>query len=146
MLYREATVADIPQIMTVRFAVTENTLSNPALVTNADCEEYLTQRGKGWVAEVDGEIVGFAIADLVDNNIWALFIHPAYAAQGIGKTLHSIMLNWYFSQTTQTVWLGTAPNTRAEQFYRLQGWADKGLRPNGEIRFEFSYADFVSKR
>lgn len=146
MLYREATIADIPQIMTVRFAVTENTLSNPALVTNADCEEYLTQRGKGWVAEVDGKIVGFAIADLVDNNIWALFIHPAYAAQGIGKTLHDIMLNWYFSQTTQTVWLGTAPNTRAEQFYRLQGWVDKGLRPNGEIRFEFSYADFVSKR
>jgi GNAT superfamily N-acetyltransferase len=146
MLYREATIADIPQIMIVRFAVTENTLSNPALVTNADCEEFLTQRGKGWVAELDGKIAGFAIADLVDNNIWALFVHPAYAVQGIGKTLHSIMLNWYFSQTTQTVWLGTAPNTRAEQFYRLQGWVDKGLRPNGEIRFEFSYADFVGKK
>lgn len=146
MLYREATIEDIPQIMTVRFAVKENTLSNPALVTGKDCEEYMFNRGKGWVCEVDSTVVGFAIADLVENNIWALFIHPDYAARGIGKTLHNIMLQWYFAQTRKTVWLGTAPNTRAEQFYRLQGWKDMGLRPNGEVRFEFSYADFVSNR
>lgn len=64
MTFREATIHDIPQIQVVRNAVTENTLSNPALVTDKDCEEYIMKRGKGWVCEVDGTIVGFAIADL----------------------------------------------------------------------------------
>ncbi|WCT15091.1 hypothetical protein [Mucilaginibacter jinjuensis] len=64
MIYREAILSDIPQIMKVRLAVKENVLSNPALVTDEDCENYLTIRGKGWVCETEGQIVGFAIADL----------------------------------------------------------------------------------
>jgi GNAT superfamily N-acetyltransferase len=116
MLIREATVLDIPQIQVVRNSVKENALSNPNLVTDEDCEEFLTQRGKGWVCEVDGSIVGFAIADLKEHNIWALFLHPAFENKGIGKQLHNMMLDWYFNQTKTKVWLGTAPNTRAETF------------------------------
>jgi hypothetical protein len=44
------------------------------LVPDSDVEEYINHRGRGWVCEIDGQVVGFAIADLVDNNIWALFI------------------------------------------------------------------------
>ena len=64
-------------------AVKENVLSNPALVTDKDCEEYLNVRGKGWVCETDNQIIGFAIADLKENNIWALFIRPEYEGLGI---------------------------------------------------------------
>ena len=46
MIYRLATTADIPEIMRVRFAVKENTLSRPGLVTDADCDEYINHRGK----------------------------------------------------------------------------------------------------
>lgn len=74
MIYREAKTTDIPQIQMVRHTVKENTLSNPALVTDADCEEFITQRGKGWVCEVKGEIVGFSIVDLKENNVWGLFL------------------------------------------------------------------------
>jgi hypothetical protein len=76
MLVREATLADIPQIQEVRHAVTENVLSDPSLVTDADCADYLPGAGKGWVCEVDGVLAGFAIADLQGNNIWALFLRP----------------------------------------------------------------------
>jgi GNAT superfamily N-acetyltransferase len=65
------------------------------LVTDKDCVEYLTLRGKGWVCEM-AQLVGFAIADLIDNNIWALFVHPDFEGKGIGKTLHDMMLDWYF--------------------------------------------------
>ncbi|MCY7411340.1 MAG: hypothetical protein LH473_13790 [Chitinophagales bacterium] len=51
IIYREATVADIPQIQIVRNWVKENALSNPALVTDKDNEEYITVKGKGWVCE-----------------------------------------------------------------------------------------------
>ena len=139
MIFREATIRDIPQIQIVRHTVTENVLSNPRLVTDQDCEEYLTVRGKGWVCEIGDTIVGFSIADLKDNNIWALFLRPEYEGRGIGKKLHAMMLQWYFSQTQKTVWLGTAPNTRAEKFYRKAGWKEVGKHGKGELKFEMSF-------
>lgn len=142
MIFREAQIADIPQIQIVRHAVKENILSNPALVTDDDCKEFITVRGKGWVCEIENTIAGFAIADLKENNIWALFIHPNYEAKGIGKQLHSMMMDWYFSQTQHTVWLGTAPNTRAATFYKMNGWKETGVVNKGEIKFEMSYEDW----
>jgi GNAT superfamily N-acetyltransferase len=137
-MYREAQIIDIPQIQIVRNSVHENTLSNPNLVNDSDCESFITQRGKGWVCETNNRIVGFAIADLVENNIWALFIHPEFENQGIGKTLLNLMLDWYFSKTSDTVWLGTGFNTRAEKFYKLQGWIEAGTHGAKEIKFEMT--------
>lgn len=138
MIYRTAITADIPEIMRVRFAVKENVLSNPALVTDADCEDYINRRGRGWVCETENKIVGFAIADLQDHNIWALFVEPGYDGKGIGKRLHNDMLDWYFSQTNHTVWLSTSPGTKAAQFYRKAGWMQTGFTKSGEIKFEMT--------
>jgi GNAT superfamily N-acetyltransferase len=146
MTYREATIEDIDQIQVVRNSVTENTLSDPRLVTNEDCALFLTVRGKGWVCENNNQIIGFAIADLRDNNIWALFLLPEFEKQGIGRQLHSIMLDWYFSMTPNKVWLGTAPNTRAEVFYRKAGWKEVGMHGKGEIKFEMNYSDWTQLR
>jgi len=142
MLFREAQVSDIPQIQVVRHAVKENRLSNPALVTDQDCEDYIIKRGRGWVCEIGGTIIGFAIADLVDHNVWALFIDPVHEGKGIGRKLHDTMIDWYFTQTSELIWLGTAPNTRAAGFYRKAGWEDKGMRPNGELRFEMKFENW----
>ncbi|MEP6712572.1 MAG: GNAT family N-acetyltransferase [Ferruginibacter sp.] len=144
MIFREAQIKDIPQIQRVRNAVNENRLSNPALVTDKDCEEFLTIRGRGWVCERENTIVGFAIADLQDNNIWALFIHPDHEGKGIGQALHDIMLNWYFAQAKESVWLGTAPNTRAEKFYTKAGWTVSGIVNKGEIKFEMSKDEWMN--
>ena len=43
-----------------------------------------------------------------------------------------------FDQDKEWVWLGTAPGTRAENFYKSQGWTQKGLHQNGELRFEMT--------
>jgi len=146
MLIREARITDIPAIQRVRHAVIENRLSDPALVTDRDCEEYMFQRGRGWVCETEGMIVGFAIADLKEHNIWALFIDPAFEGRGIGRQLHDMMLDWYFSQTKETLWLSTAPQTRAEKFYRRAGWQETGIHGKNEIRFEMNYTDWNNKR
>jgi len=139
MKIREATKDDIKQIQRVRNSVTENTLSNPDLVTEQDCEEFILRRGKGWVCEIDKQIVGFAIADLKENNIWALFLDPKFEKKGIGQLLHKTMLDWYFTQTKEKVWLGTGFNTRAEQFYRKAGWTEVGTHGTEEIKFEMTY-------
>jgi GNAT superfamily N-acetyltransferase len=142
MTIREAKIDDIKRIKIIRNSVTENTLSDPNLVTDEDCEEFITIRGKGWVAEIDKQIVGFAIADLKENNIWALFLDPKFEGKGIGQLLHKSMLDWYFTQTKDKVWLGTDPNTRAEKFYRRAGWTEVGKNGSEEIKFEMTYSDW----
>jgi GNAT superfamily N-acetyltransferase len=142
MIFRIAHNADIAQIQIVRNSVKENTLSNPALVPDKDVEDYINNRGKGWVCEINNTIVGFSIISVTDNNVWALFIQPGYEQKGIGRQLHDKMLNWYFEQTTTTVWLGTAPGTRAEKFYRKAGWKEMGMHGKGEIKFEMTANDW----
>lgn len=146
MAFREATLQDIPQIQIVRHAVKENVLSDPGLVTDADCANYLVNRGKGWVCELDEKIIGFAIADLVDDNIWALFVDPCFERQGIGRKLHELMLDWYFSQGKTKVWLSTSPNTRAFSFYKKAGWLETGIHGRNEIKFEMQSADWLTSR
>ncbi|HUQ65699.1 MAG TPA: GNAT family N-acetyltransferase [Flavitalea sp.] len=138
-MIREATPEDIPAIQAIRHAVIENVLSDPGLVTDTDCHTYITNRGKGWVYMLKDQIIGFAIADLQENNIWALFVHPDHEHRGYGRMLHDNMLNWYFSQTTKSVWLSTSPDTRAEYFYRTAGWQEDGLSAKGEILFRMKY-------
>src|SRR5438045_2792231 len=123
---RRAGSSDIPQIQLVRNAVMENRLSNPALVPDSDVDDYINRRGRGWVCEIDSVIVGFAIVSIIDHNVWALFLQPGYDKRGIGRKLHDEMMDWYFSQTNEPIWLSTAPGTRAESFYRKAGWRETG--------------------
>lgn len=142
MNFREALLTDIPHMMAVRQAVKENALSNPDLVTAQDYSAYLSERGKGWVCEIDNKIVGFAIGDLTKNNVWALFVLPEFEGQGVGRELLILLLDWYYSKTTDTIWLSTAPKTRAADFYRSFGWKETGLMPNGEMKFELTADDW----
>ena len=111
MVIREAIPADIPGIQLVRNAVRENRLSDPALVSDEDCANFLFIRGKGWVAEEKGIITGFAIADLKEHNIWALFVHPDHEKMGIGRQLHYLFYAEYYfldleNDTTQSLTCG----------------------------------------
>jgi GNAT superfamily N-acetyltransferase len=145
MIIRNAEIKDITQIQVVRNSVKENTLSNPDLVPDKDVEDYIINRGKGWVCEIDKTIVGFAIVSVTDNNVWALFIQPGYDKRGIGKKLHDVMMDWYFDQTAATIWLSTTPGTRADQFYRKAGWKEAGVYGKGEVKFEITATQWKDK-
>jgi RimJ/RimL family protein N-acetyltransferase len=145
MNFREATLEDIQQIQVVRNSVKENMLSDPNLVPDKDVADYITNRGKGWVCEVGDTIVGFSIISITDNNVWALFVKPGYEKKGIGRILHDLMMDWYFNQTSTTAWLGTAPGTRAESFYRRAGWTNKGMHGSKELKFEMRAEDWTSR-
>jgi GNAT superfamily N-acetyltransferase len=136
-LIRTARVEDYPLLHHIRMAVKENTLSNPNLVTGDDYRRMTTDYGKGWVYN-DGELKGFAFVDLRDNNIWALFVHPDYEKQGIGRILHDTMVEYCRQQGISNLWLTTSPDTRAEVFYRRAGWKSTGMTSSGEVRFELS--------
>ncbi|MBK8873148.1 MAG: GNAT family N-acetyltransferase [Bacteroidetes bacterium] len=141
MQFREAQVTDIPQMMEIRNSVKENQLSDPALISFDDYSTFITNRGKGWISLEDELVTGFAVVDLVEHNVWALFVRPGYEGNGIGTILQQLLLTWYFQQTSHPVWLSTSPGTRAETFYRKSGWHETGIYGKGEIRFERSKPD-----
>jgi GNAT superfamily N-acetyltransferase len=135
---RGATEADIAEMHRIRIAVRENQLADPGAVQLHHYRTMLRDSGRGWVAEMDNQMAGFAIADLTLPSIWALFVDPAFEGCGVGRRLHETMLDWLFAAGFERVRLSTEPATRAERFYRAAGWRYGGLHPNGEARYEMS--------
>lgn len=137
MVIRPAHVADISGMQRVRMSVNENRLSDPAKVQPHHYREML-RAGCGWVCEMDGVIVAFAIPDAQRGAIWALFVEQAHERNGIGRRLLSTMVDWLFEAGHSSLWLTTDPNTRAARFYEAAGWKQAGATADGEVRYELT--------
>jgi GNAT superfamily N-acetyltransferase len=127
--------ADVAAIQRVRRSVRENRLVSRG-IGDDEVLAMMQRHGRGWVVEVDGEVVAFAFGDARDGNVWALFVDPDHERCGHGRRLHDEMLRWLWSRGLQRLWLSTTPGTRAEGFYRAAGWRDAGPASHGEILFE----------
>ena len=134
-ILREAERNDIPGMWTVRYAVTENTLT-PGRISDEDVRREIEDTGKGWVIEVDGRIDAFASCNARTGNIWALFVHPHAEGLGYGSRLHDAMLDWLRTQPIDRLWLTTDAQSRACGFYERRGWQCAGVTDTGEVRYE----------
>ena len=132
---RQAHRGDIPGMHRVRLAVRENRLSSPDRISEADYVAEIEPPGRGWVIEVEGDIVAFAIGNSSDGNIWALFVDPGHEGRGHGRRLHDTMVEWLEAQGLARLSLTTAPGTRAQRFYETAGWRCTGPVASGELRF-----------
>ena len=94
---RQALRADVQQIQRVRHSVKENRLTS-ATIPDEDVVVAIERTGKGWVVDVDGRVVGFAIGNAETGNIWALFVEPEHEGKGHGPRLHDEMVNWLWSR------------------------------------------------
>ena len=122
----------------IRLAVTENRLSDPSRVTIAMYHDYLEKLGKSWVCEADGVIAGFAAADKLEASIWALFVSPQHEGLGIGKRLLALMVDYLYSLGHDKVVLSTSADTRADTFYRAQGWERGRMKNDVEVHYSLS--------
>lgn len=145
MQVRVATAADIPEMQRIRAGVRENRLSDPTSVRTEHYQAMLAEHGRGFVALEDGRVVGFAVADRRDGNVWALFVAPASEGRGHGRRLHEAMLDWLFAAGVARAWLTTDPGTRAERFYRAAGWRPAGTAARGEVRLELERAAWLAR-
>lgn len=136
MTIRFANLDDIPDLERVRAGVRENKLSTP--IPRERLFAAIESRGRAWVAENDGQVVGFSMADNQTASIWALFLLPEWEGKGLGRRLLNESVRWHREQGHCAIWLSTAPNTRAEGFYEYLGWQRTGVTETGEIRFELS--------
>lgn len=138
LTYRRATTADISAMSDIRLSVRENMLSNPALVTREMYENYLDLLGRGWVCELQGQIIGFSYAAISDYSIWALFVDPKYEGLGAGKVLLQLACQYLFEAGAPTIQLSTNVHTRAEGFYLAQGWSRGEMRDGDEVYFRLN--------
>ncbi len=142
--FRIALDDDIPPMHRVRMSVVENQLSDPSRVQPVHYHAML-RSGRGWVCEVDGTVVGFAIADLANRSVWALFVEPRHERRGIGRQLHDTMIEWLFESGASRISLTTGPQTRAQRFYEAAGWQRSGDEANGDVRYEFVRDGFTTR-
>jgi GNAT superfamily N-acetyltransferase len=121
-------------------SVQENRLTSVVL-SERDYIAAVEETGCGWVIELQGTIVAFAVADSVSGSIWALFVEPGHERKGYGRQLHDVMVAWLWESGHHRLRLATEPGTRAERFYLEAGWSRVGAVPGGEIRFELERPD-----
>ena len=83
--YRPARVSDVPQIAALILPFVEQRKLLPR--TTEDLTELVTN---GFVAECQGEVVGFAAVEIYSKKLaelQCLAVAPAFQSQGIGKRL-----------------------------------------------------------
>jgi ribosomal protein S18 acetylase RimI-like enzyme len=135
-MIRKASRTDYTRISEIRFAVRENRLSNPASI--GPVVDWLFDNSTFWVWEEDGAIQGFSAADPRDGSIFALFVHPDYERRGIGRALLPLACGALKERGHDTAVLTTEAGTRAERFYRIDGWTEVGRQKDGQIVFQKS--------
>jgi GNAT superfamily N-acetyltransferase len=133
-MIRRAQTEDVPQLMRIRASVRENILSDPAKVPASLVLEFIGHSGI-WLWEENGAVLGFASADTRDGSIWALFVDPIAEGRGIGRALLPRALDDLRAKGWTQARLTTQIGSRAERFYRRDGWRDNGVAPSGERIF-----------
>lgn len=133
--FRRAIEADIPAMSRIRLAVTENTVSDPTRITSRMYEDYLETLGRGWVAESNGQMVGFAYACRAEGSVWALFVQPGQEGRGTARSLMKLLTTWLFSIGHERLQLGTEAGTRADRFYQALGWKRGEMIDDFEVAY-----------
>jgi GNAT superfamily N-acetyltransferase len=141
MPIRRATDSDIPAIFEVRTSVRDNHMSTEALerygITPESIAHMLHSAARAWVAEVDGRIVAFSMADGASASIFAMFVLPSHEGRGLGRQLMSAAESWLFAEGSDEIWLRTDrnPDVRANGFYQHLGWTSIGVQEDGQVQY-----------
>lgn len=135
---RIATPEDLDGIFHVRAAARETLLSLKALEEmgiSRDMISDMLETPCGWVAEVDGQIVGFTLADIEEGGVFAAYVLPEHEGKGYSRALLAEAEKTLFTKH-QIIWLETSRNSRAASFYSAGGWIEVEDLGQGDARYE----------
>jgi GNAT superfamily N-acetyltransferase len=143
MIFREMTSADLPAVFLVRIDAVENRVTLEGLtslgVTIASLTQRLATTHKGWLCELDGVPVGFAIGNGSNGELEVIAVLRAYEGKGIGRRLLTLAQDWMFDQGWDKLWLTTGvKSNRAFGFYSKMGWVQTSEHPHGGRRMELA--------
>ena len=122
---------DLPEVFAVRVATWHNAYGAEELtqmgITTASVANLMKTTHRGWLAEdVTGKVVGFAMGNRANGEMWVIAVLKVFEGQGIGRRLLAQVEQWLFEHDWQEIWLTTDPDEtmRAVGFYRHLGWED----------------------
>lgn len=142
MQIRKATPQDVADIFDVRCSVKENHLSRAELaelnITPASVGEMITSGDYIVpVALIGGKIAAFAMAQISEGHVFALFVRPGHEGKGLGRALMCEVESGFTDHGVTEAWLytGSEEGIRAPGFYRRLGWVESGVMEDGQLRF-----------
>ena len=141
MNIRIATEADVEALFEVRTSVVQNYQSREELaalgITPDSIAESLRTTSRVWLAEEDGRVVAFSMADAAQGTVFAMFVRPAYEGRGVGRCLMQQAEAWLFGGGWPEIWLltGSDPELRAVGFYRHLGWQAVSEQADGQTKY-----------
>ena len=136
--FRKIVAEDMPAIFDVRVATWHNERGRDELtelgITHHSVCEMLQESHRGWLCEVESRVVGFAMGNKQNGEMWVIAVLQEFEGCGIGKRLLSLVEEWLFSQGWKEIWLTTDRDEtmRAVGFYRHLGWSDWKIEPDGD--------------
>jgi GNAT superfamily N-acetyltransferase len=144
-MIRPIEAADLAEITRLRTSVKENHLSVEEMadrgITPAGILAELANGDLGgWVELLNGEIVGFSMADRRDGQIFALFTKPGSEGRGTGTRLLDIATRWLAERGLAEAWLWTDANSTAARFYANRGWRRGEMKDHEDVYFRLSLA------
>ncbi len=145
-MIRAGLPSDMDDIVRIRTSVRENHLSVEQMAEiGITPQSILADMAAGnlgvWVAEDDGGVVGFSMANRQTGEIFALFMDEAHEGKGHGTALLAACEQWLKRQGHSEARLTTGRGTRAHQFYLGRGW-----QLTGEISGHFAEDDVFTKK
>ena len=139
---RPATPEDVVAIFDVRCLVKENHMSREELATLDITPETVREMITGGdyivpVALIGGKIAGFAMAQISEGYVFALFVNPEHEGKGLGRALMCEIESGLVEHgvTEASLCTGSEEGIRAPGFYRHLGWVDFGFLDDGQIKF-----------
>lgn len=135
LCYEKLKPEHLPYFYEIRFSVTEN-LVHPHQIQYLLREQALDDinQGGGWICKYGSEYVGVAFGVFIPEAlVGGLFVKPEFQSRGIGTTLLTLVTNWFFDMGAQTILLTTDRDSKAERFYKRNGWVEHGLDTFGQI-------------
>ncbi len=129
--YRLIEVSDVEQLFVLRGSVRENVLTRDQLaemgITPTSTVDAMSSVLKGYLCEVEGQTVGFSMANIQTREIAVIAVLPEFEGMGIGKELLRLSEKILWAAGCDSIWLWTWPNrsTRAVNLYIKCGWLEK---------------------
>ncbi|MEM9006135.1 MAG: GNAT family N-acetyltransferase [Cyanobacteria bacterium P01_F01_bin.86] len=145
MLIRVAQLSDIETLFDIRTSVVENHQSREEIaalgITPESVAEMLQTDCCAWVAEIEGQAVGLAIANKTEQTILGMFVRPAHEGKGAGRRLMQAAEDWLWAAGIAEIWLvtGNDPTFRAYGFYLHLGWTPVGVETEGPFAGEMKF-------
>jgi ribosomal protein S18 acetylase RimI-like enzyme len=131
--YRRTLASDFNKCVEVRSKTRQNPASAEFLASigiTHETQEPLYSDGTlvGYVAESNGEIVGFCTGLTTTGEVQVLAVLPEFEGMGVGKELLRRVVDALFDSGFDKLWLAASPDPeiRAHGFYRHLGWKFSG--------------------